>query len=151
MAQEEHGAVARSAKGSGFRFAGGPCRPRVKAFSHYSGYFFRFHFSASPSSLLQCCLLWQCQSARCCQHSGHTPIHNQHYRASSALSNSYLMRSSSAIRLAALSVHDYTTREPNFYVFGLLKVPTSCHYCPLVYVYWLGCLCYAKNCSNFDY
>ena len=35
------------------------------------------------------------------------------------------MLSSSAIRLATLYVHDYMTREPNFYDFGLLKVPTS--------------------------
>ncbi|KAG2619493.1 hypothetical protein PVAP13_3NG081002 [Panicum virgatum] len=64
-------------------------------------------------------------SARRYQHSGHTPVHSQHYRASSAVPNSYLMLSSSAIRLATLSVHDYMTREPNFYAFGLLKMPSA--------------------------
>jgi hypothetical protein len=102
----------------------GPCRPRVQAFSFRSGYFLRLHFSASPSSLLRCCLFRQCLSARRYQHIGHTPVPSQHYRASSAVPNSYLMLSSSAIRLATLSVHDYMTREPNFYAFGLLKVPT---------------------------
>ena len=127
MAQEEHGAAALPAKGDDFRFAGGH-PPQFRPMSSEGPGLqlsFRLFFATPllrfphPRSYGAACL-----SARRYQHIGHTPVHSQHYRASSAVPNSYLMLSSSAIRLATLSVHDYMTREPNFYAFGLLKVPT---------------------------